>query len=326
MPMVGWKLRIVWGLALAGLTTVAQAQSLAASLAEYENVIKVASVSGSSGTSFSGVAYQAETKTLYVVDDAAGAVYELTPAGTLLRTVTLAGFDDLEGIAYQGDDFFLFCEEGLGNVVRVKLPRAGNGPVTKASGTVLNLAPNLANSGLEGVAYRVSTRTAYAVKETGPARIWRVTVDAGGNPLAHYPDDPFSLAQKSGDAADLFALEDGNFLVVNQELGRLEGYSAQGALLSSLPLGMEKPEGIAVDASTGTLYVVGEPREFFVFRRTGTAVWDLRGRGAYGGAVLRGPGSLGPAFTALGQAVRLGRPGRQGAGHLLTFAPAPSQR
>jgi hypothetical protein len=65
-------------------------------------------------------------------------------------------------------------------------------------------------------------------------------------------------------------LNDGNFIIVNQEQNKLEGYGPKGEPLSSLSLGMAKPEGLAIDTADGTLYVVGEPLEFGVFRKPGT--------------------------------------------------------
>lgn len=266
------RLTAVSLLAALAMARPAASQSIAASLSRYAAVRSVSSVAGINARSLSGVAFHADTRTLYAVDNDNAVIYELDTLGTLRRGIATAGIADPEGIAYQGGDFFLLTEEGLGNVLRLKLPRAGAGPVAKSSGTSLNLAPNLANSGIEGVAWRPAARTAYAVKEIDPPRLYRIACDADGVPLSAAPDQPFDLSGKTGDAADLFALDDGNFLVVNQVQDRLEGYDASGKLLGSLSLGMAKPEGIAVDTVTGTLYVVGEPLEFKVFRRPGTAI------------------------------------------------------
>jgi hypothetical protein len=37
-------------------------------------------------------------------------------------------------------------------------------------------------------------------------------------------------------------------------------------------LGMSKPEGLAIDTATQTLYVVGEPAEFWVFKKPTTFI------------------------------------------------------
>jgi hypothetical protein len=205
------------------------------------------------------------------VDNDNAVIYELDTAGTLLRSIATTGFSDPEGIAYQGDDYFLLAEEGLATIVRVKLPRSGAGPVAKPAGASLALGANMANSGIEGVACRSSDKAAFAVKETGPPRLYRLALDAAGVPTGSTPNAPFDIEGKAGDAADIVALDDGNFILVNQEGDKLEGYGPQGQALSSLTLGMSKAEGLAVDPATGTLYVVGEPLEFRVFKRAGTA-------------------------------------------------------
>lgn len=250
----------------------ARAQSPAASLSGYKPVLKISAVAGVSAKSFSGAAFHPGTKTIYVVDNDNASIYELSPAGILLRTLTTSGFTDPEGIAWQGDDYFLISEEGLANVVRIKLPRTGTGPVAKSSGLALNLGANMANSGIEGVGYRAVDKTAFAVKEIDPPRMYRIAMDASGNPTAAAPGEPFDIGGKSGDAADILVLEDGNFILVNQEQNKLEGLGPQGQALSSLALGMSKPEGVALDASTGILYVVGEPLEFQVFKPAGTSL------------------------------------------------------
>jgi uncharacterized protein YjiK len=253
--------------------TRGHSQSLAASLGGYAAVLRVPSVAGVSAKSFSGVAFHPETRTLYVIDNDNAVIYELNASGVLQRSIATSGFADPEGIAYQGADTFLIAEEGLANIVRIKLPRSGNGPVAKSGGAVLNLSPvNFANSGIEGVAYRPADKTVFAVKEIDPPRLYRIAIDGTGNPKTAFPNDPFNIEAKSGDAADIWALNDGGFILVDQEQGRLEGYGPDGQALSSLSLGMTKPEGIAVDNMDGTIYVVGEPLEFAVFRKKGAAI------------------------------------------------------
>ena len=262
--------------ALIAAVGLPRAQSIAASLSGYGASLRISSVAGVSAKSFSGAAFHPDTRTLYVIDNDNAVIYELSTAGVLLRSIATSGFQDPEGIVYQSNDYFLISEEGLGNIVRIRLPRTGNGPVPKSGGVTLNLAQNLANSGIEGVGYRSSDNTAYAVNETAPSRLYRITLDADGAPNASFPDDPFDIGSKSGDAADIYASNDGDFILVNQEQNKLEGYGTKGQALSSLSLGMAKPEGIAVDTSTGTIYVVGEPQELCVFRKANTGARNAR--------------------------------------------------
>lgn len=275
----------------------ASSQSIAASLSGYTASLRVPSVAGIQAKSFSGAAFHPVARTLYVVDNDNATVYELSLAGTLLRSLTTTGFQDPEGICYQADDWFLISEEGAANIVRIKLPRSGSGPVAKSGGTVLNIGSDMANSGIEGISFRASDNTAFAVKEVDPPRFYRIALDGSGVPTASFPDQPFDIGDMDGDAADVFALNDGNFIFVNQQENRLEGYGPQGQRLSTLPLGMEKPEGLAIDTADGTLYVVGEPLEFAVFRKAGTAAWPGSSRrGLPCSLVLNGKPGSAPAI------------------------------
>ena len=204
------------------------------------------------------------------MDDANTTVYEISKTGDLIRSITLSGFDDTEGIAYQSDNYFFIVEERIANVLRVQLPETGSGPVLWDSCTVLSIAENWGNSGLEDVAYCANTTMVYAVKELGPSALYRITLDTNGDPVNFFVNDPFSIEGISGDAAGIYALSDGNFLILNQEENKLNGYSGAGEILSELPLGMTKPEGITIDPNDSSIYVVGEPRQLFVFEKQGT--------------------------------------------------------
>lgn len=246
------------------------AQSIAASLAEYQKTVGY-TINGISGTSFSGVTFYYGSATLYVVDDANTTVYEIDTAGGVIRSISLSGFQDTEGIAYQSGSYFFIIEERLANLVRVTLPQSGPGPVDWNTGVVLSIADDWGNTGLEGVTYCVSTQTVYLAKEIDPPTLYRVTLDTNGDPDAFFENDPFTPESYQGDIADLYALSDGNFILVNQEENKLIGCSGTGEILSELLLGMTKPEGITVDTSDNTIYIVGEPRELFVFKPLPTA-------------------------------------------------------
>ncbi|MGD9200709.1 MAG: SdiA-regulated domain-containing protein [Chitinispirillia bacterium] len=244
------------------------AQSIASSLAGYQKKLGL-SVSGVSGSNFSGVAFFPHSRTLYVVDDANETVYELSTAGNLIRSISLSGFNDTEGIAYQMGNYFFIAEERLANIVRVELPLTGSGPVDRDKGVIFSISENWSNQGLEGVTYNLASSTVYAVKEINPTTLYRIKLDNDGNPTEFFKNDPFNLENTDGDAAGIYALSDGTFLIVNQMQNKLTGYSKTGKKLSELWLMMNKPEGITVDERNGTLYVVGERRELYVFENPG---------------------------------------------------------
>jgi len=246
------------------------AQSIAASLSTYQKSFET-DIAGISGTSTSGVTFHPGSKTLFIVDDANTTVFEISLSGVLIRSITLSGFEDTEGIAYHYGDYFFLVEERLANVVRARMPQAGSGPVSRDSCTALNLGPNMGNSGLEDIACTATPAMAYAVKESAPPRLYRITLDGNGNPAGFSQNDPFNIEAISGDAAGLFVLSDGNFLILSQEENKLKGYNPTGEKLSEVSLGMTKPEGITVDQSDSTIYIVGEPRQLFILKKTGTS-------------------------------------------------------
>lgn len=248
------------------------AQSIASSLAKYQKKFGE-DISGISATSISGIAFHPTSKTLYVVDDANTTVYEISMTGSLIRSITLSGFTDTEGIAYQSGDYFFIVEEGLANLLRVEIPQTGSGPVNWDSCVVLSIASDWGNTGLEDVSYLASTNTVYAVKEVDPPRLYRIILDKNGDPVDFFENDPFNIEESSGDAAGICALSDGNFLILNQKENKLIGYSGTGENLSELSLeDMTKPEGVTIDTSDSSIYVVGEPRQLFLFENSETTI------------------------------------------------------
>jgi uncharacterized protein YjiK len=253
--------------ALLGSSARADAQSIAAALASYQKTLSVTSVAGITATSLSGVALQLPDRKLFAVDNDNANIYELTVTGTVVRTIATQGVTDLEGIGHYRNTFLL-AEEGGSRILRVDIPASGNGPLNFSAAPSITLGSGWANTGVEGVSYCAANNTVYAVKEIAPPRLYRITLDNSGGFVSSFANEPFNIEENEGDAADIFALDDGNFIIVNQERNRLEGYGPAGALLSTLSLGMSKPEGIAIDTADGTIYMVGEPRRFCVFKKS----------------------------------------------------------
>lgn len=268
------KISLFTGLFVATHIYSVSAQSIATNLAKFKKIFGE-DLAGIPVSSISGVTFHPTSRTLYMVDDENTTVYEISTSGSLIRYIALSGFDDTEGIAYQSGNYFFITEERLANLLRVPLPATGSGPVSWDGCTVLSLAENWGNSGLEGVAYCASDTTVYAIKELAPPRLYRIALNTNGDPTDFFENDPFNIENINGDAAGIYALSDGTFLIVNQEDNKLIGYSAIGEKLSELSLNMTKPEGITVDESDSTIYVVGEPRQLFIFKNPETSIQPL---------------------------------------------------
>lgn len=246
------------------------AQSAASRLDLFKKSLDV-QIAGSGFRSVSGVTFEPSAKTLYAVDDNGVVIYEIALDGSPLRKITLRGFDDVEGIAFQSGRHFLIAEERRANIIRVELPSDGTGPVDRSSGELLSIADTLGNTGVEDVAWCETLGTAYAVTEMNPKTLYRIACDDAGIPVAAFADDPFSIEETPDDAAGLFVCSDGTFIICNQIENKLIGYSAQGERLSELFLDMTQPEGVTIDEATGVMYVVGEPGQLCVFKVDNTA-------------------------------------------------------
>ena len=244
--------------------SLSTAQSPAATLHVYKKSYGT-KISDIPAKNISGITFHPLSKTLYVIDNHNPAVYEITLLGNVIRAISLNGFEDTEGIAYQSDNFFFVVEERRANCLRITIPASSPCTISREEATIIRIADNWENNGLEGVAYNTVTRSLYLVKESHPPQLYTVPLDSNNNPKAILKNMPFNIEEVKGDAAGIFVFPDGNVLIVNQEKDRLVGYDQHGTVLSELDLDMDDPEGVTVNLEDNTIYVVGEPKKLFVF-------------------------------------------------------------
>lgn len=249
--------------ALLFLTSLSAAQSIAEILVDYEMVTKYEVQSTDSN--FSGVAFDPNTGTLLVVDNNSCNIHELTTSGQHVNSIKLNGFNDVEGIAFQADNYFLVCEERNGNVIRINLPQSRSGSINKNDCQVLFILKDNSNSGIEDVTYMSSRKICFAVKEKRPTAIFRLLFDNTGKPVEYQEISTFSWSGLEGDAAGIYALEDGNILILNEIGKKIIGMDSTGRVLSEIIIDMNQPEGITCNEDDGTIYVIGEKRELATF-------------------------------------------------------------
>ena len=238
----------------------------------------------------SGVTYNWDTDTLFVVGDGGTSVVQVSKTGQLIDSMTLAqgdspqgtAFYDPEGITYIGNGKFVMTEERDRQAVEFTYSAAS---VLERSGTrTVDLGTFVQNIGLEGLTYDPSTGGFIFVKESGPEGIFQTGIDfAAGTATNGSADtvnsvdlfDP-ALAGLS-DFADVFALSNlpafngtpqaGQLLVLSQEEGKIVLIDRAGQVQSSLtivsnpgnPLSVpaQQHEGLTMDRD-GNLYVVSE--------------------------------------------------------------------
>src|SRR3954452_16692539 len=125
----------------------------------------------------SGVTYDRDTGTLFVVGDGGTSVTQVTKTGQLVNTMTLqtGESNDTEAVTYTGGGNFVFTEERLRQLVQFTY--AAGGTLTRAAAQTVKLGTTVGNIGLEGLSYDPQTSGFVVVKETQPLGIFQTGVD-----------------------------------------------------------------------------------------------------------------------------------------------------
>ena len=239
----------------------------------------------------SGVTYNWDTNTLFVVGDGGTSVTEVSLTGALISTMTLAAgsspqgteFYDTEGITYVGNGQFVFTEERYRQVV--KFTYAPGTTLTRANTQTVDLGTDIGNIGNEGLSYDPLTGGFIVVKELQPQGIFQTNIDFAAGTATNGSSttvlstnlfDP-TLAGLA-DMSDVYALssnskyvgttDQGNLLILSQESGKIVEVDRAGNVLSSLTLQAPVTStGLNIQAMTvegitvgpdGTIYLVSE--------------------------------------------------------------------
>ena len=239
----------------------------------------------------SGVTYNWDTDTLFVVGDGGRSVTQVSTTGVLIDTMSLdlkAGapqgteFYDLEGITYIGGGQFVFSEERNRQIV--KFTYAAGTTLTRANSQTVDLGTFDDNTGTEGLSYDPMTGGFVCLKEKSPIGVFQTNVDfpagtaTNGSPTTVNSTNLFDTTLLGmSDTADVFAMsnlpgftgkpQQENLLVVGQENARIVNISRSGVIHSTLNIASDpgnplssadqQHEGITMDRS-GNIYIVNE--------------------------------------------------------------------
>lgn len=243
-----------------------------------EYVLKSGPVALEGVRNASGLAWNPDTKTVFLVMNKPKRVIELAPEGARKREIMLKGFSDTEAIAYLGAGVFAVAEEKRRTLALFTIP-AGATEVQYPAKSVacIDLEP-AGNSALEGVAYDPATRQLYAVKEKDPRRVYKVSrdrVEKGESDCSH-PWDAEKDELGLKDQSDLcFHTGTGHLLLLSHESLCLVECTVEGREVSRLKLtagsaglkdDIPQAEGVAADGE-GNLYICSEPNLFYIFAK-----------------------------------------------------------
>jgi len=242
----------------------------------------------------SAITWNWDSATLFVLGDEGEAIVEVTTTGVEVSQMTLAGFDDTEGLTYIGDGQFVIVEERLQDLYL--LTYVAGGSANRGDLPTVSLGPTVGNVGLEGVSFDPIADVYITVKEKTPQAVAEATID--WSVPSGLSTDLFIPMLGVADLSDVQVLttvptllgtadEDG-LLIYSQESALLMEVSRTGELLSTFSFSgiASDAEGVTIDAE-GTIYVVGETPELYVLtpKRTSCAA-DLDGNSIVDGADL----------------------------------------
>ena len=236
----------------------------------------------------SGVTYNKDTDTLFVVGDGGTSVVQINKTnGALIDSMTLApgpspqgtDFFDTEGISYVGGGKFVLLEERFRQVnLFTYVP---GGTLHKTDVQTVKLGTTIGNIGLEGISFDPQTGGYICVKEKDPESIFQTGIDfvagtaTNGSPSTTSSTDLFNPALANlEDFSDVYALSNlpslsdaSHLLVLSQESGQIINIDRTGTVFSKLtivsdpgnPLSVadQTHEGLTMDTD-GRLYVVSE--------------------------------------------------------------------
>ena len=229
----------------------------------------------------SGVTYNKDTGTLFVVGDGGTAVAQVSTKGVLINSMTLAPdatkpqgtyFYDPEGITYLGNGKFALIEE---RDRRINEFTYVAGTTLGASGVrSAKIGTTIGNIGIEGLSFDPSTSGFVMVKESGPSGVFQTTVDfatgvaSNGSATTENSINLFDPS-KTGLSAlnDVFALSNvvastasdySHLLILSAPNGKVIKVDRSGNIKGTLVVdALAQNEGMTMDPS-GNIYLVSE--------------------------------------------------------------------
>ncbi|WP_051472191.1 SdiA-regulated domain-containing protein [Patulibacter minatonensis] len=238
----------------------------------------------------SGVAYNWDTDSLFVVGDGGTSVTQVSKTnGALIDSMTLAAgsspqgttFYDNEGITYIGNGQFVMTEERDRQLVRFTY--APGTTLTRAQTKTVKLGTTIGNVGFEGVSNDPKTGGFLVAKEKDPKGLFQTGIDwdagtaTNGSPTATGSTDLFDPALvPTTDISDVFSLSNlsgltgpdkDRMLLISQESGKIVKVDRSGNVSGTLTIvgDADTPksipdqthEGVTMD-DAGRIYTVSE--------------------------------------------------------------------
>lgn len=214
----------------------------------------------------SAITYDWDTDTLFIVEDSARFISQITKAGALVSEMSLIGFGDTEGLSYVGDGKFVIVDERIQTLSLIGYSPAGT--VKKSDAPSYALGSRVKNDGIEGVSYDPSSGKFIAVKQKDPAKVYEATIGFGKTTAGSQIElfNPASLGLNGLSDVQVLSMPwfagtgfERNLLVLSARSRKLVEVDRAGKVLSSFDLSKlpAQAEGVTIDKD-GNIYVAAE--------------------------------------------------------------------
>lgn len=224
----------------------------------------------------SGLTYNPDTKTLFMIVNNPEKILELDTQGRTLRQIALNGFRDTEGIIYLGDNSFAVTEERDRKITFINISETTNRVDHLNALSFQYARGNDDNRGFEGLTYDFRYNFFYIANEKRPRKLLALPDPRLSSSRLNYQMLK-DLEQPISGLSDLSGLHmdknTGNLLILSQESQMIIETSLNGERIShlklsskqsGLPFDISQAEGITMDTQ-GRLYICSEPNLLFIF-------------------------------------------------------------
>lgn len=223
----------------------------------------------------SGLAWNPATQTLFSVTGKIPHLVEISPEGEILRIIKLEGFSDPEGVEVIDDKRMAIIDERRSQMVVFKLPIETD-TLRYDDLVAVNLGVSqVPNKGFEGIAWDRTNQRILLAKERNPFGLFSLPLTEDNSvaslpielPSAHlFVRDMSSLAVDPRTGHVLLLSDESRLLLELDKQGQTVSYISLLGGFNGLKDSIEQAEGVAIDEH-GTIYIVGEPNLFYVFKK-----------------------------------------------------------
>ncbi|MEM7304496.1 MAG: SdiA-regulated domain-containing protein [Pseudomonadota bacterium] len=228
----------------------------------------------------SGMTFNRDTNTLWVIVNSPTYLVELDLAFNLLRRIDMKNFKDTEAITYIGNDEYLLTDERDQSITLAKIDTQTTAlDKNNLEKIVLNFH-GYSNKGLEGIAVDYLTNTIYAVRERDPMVLMKITGFIENNNRIQiekydqinidglYMDDLSGLHFDVNSGHLLFLSDESKLLAEIDLEGKKISYMDLEKGFNNLKQSIPQAEGVVLD-DEGHLYIVSEPNLLYRYEKKG---------------------------------------------------------